>query len=85
MLYRFRRSVQALALLAAAVALVATGPEVAEAEKSPLRTCTDAAWANYNECLMESDSWFHRQGCDFDFMMSYERCQILFWRDTLGT
>ena len=74
----------ALALLAAATVAAALLPHAARAEKSALRECTDSAWADYNECLMETDSYIFRKGCDYDFMMSYEKCHIVHWRETLG-
>ena len=84
MLHRSRRSTHALAGLAATAALLLLHPDGGRAEKSPLRTCTDNAWSEYNDCLMETDSSFFRKGCDFDFMLTYEACQIKHWRDTLG-
>ena len=83
MIHKIRRRWYALALLAAAAAL-GLQPTDARAEKSPLRQCTDNAWANYNECLMETDSALFRKGCDFDFMFSYERCYIKFGMETFG-
>lgn len=82
--HRSRPRAPALAVLAAATVAAALLPHAARAEKSALKECTDTAWANYNECLMEADSYFFQKGCDYDFMMSYEKCQIVHWRETLG-
>lgn len=79
-----RRRTRALALLATVAALAGVSVGEARAQKSPLRTCTDNAWSNYNACLMETDSSFFRTGCDFDFAFSYEACYIKFGRETFG-
>ena len=78
------RSAQALAVLAAAALVLAIAPGDGRAEKSALKQCTDNAWAEYNECLMETDWEFARKGCDFSFGMEYEKCHIIHWREALG-
>lgn len=38
------------------------------------KECVDAAFAEYNDCLMESSSWFNRKLCDLDFELEVVIC-----------
>lgn len=45
------------------------------------RRCTDIAWADYNDCLMESDGFFHRLTCDLAFEGDYLWCSAKYGGD----
>lgn len=55
------------ALLAAAAVLAPRAVSAQELPGTEWRRCTDYAWADYNDCLMESDGFFHRLTCDLSF------------------
>lgn len=63
------------------LAALAAAARPAAATTSPLRTCTNAAWADYNDCLMETDSWWVRKGCDIAFEAEYVRCYAYYYKD----
>ena len=46
-----------------------------------LRECTNAAWADYNSCLMETSSWWVQKGCDISFQAEYVRCWAKWGQD----
>lgn len=68
--------------IAASVALAAVAGRAEAEQMLPLRECTNAAWADYNSCLMEADDWFHRKGCDIYFQAEYLRCWGKWGQDT---
>lgn len=38
------------------------------------KACVDEAFAEYNECLMESTSWFNRKLCDVNWELEVVLC-----------
>ena len=65
-----------LMVLLAGLPQLAAGA-VAEQEKgvgTVWRECTDAAFASYNSCLMESSNWLHRKVCDLAFELDVVAC-----------
>lgn len=66
------RALYALAITAAA--LGSTASLASPARAGDLRDCTNAAWADYNACLMETNSSWVRLGCDISFQAEYALC-----------
>lgn len=60
-------------VLALVLGVAASRPQPAEAAVAAT-TCADGAWAAYNECLVESESFFGKKLCDLDFMAAYYLC-----------
>lgn len=55
-------------------ALFLIGPPDLRGEKSFFSQCMDDAFADYNECLMDSSSWFSRKLCDFSWEFDAAYC-----------
>jgi hypothetical protein len=53
-------------------AAVVTSPAAAHAEET-VDECVEAAWAEYNRCLVTS-SWWTSRLCDFSFVGRYLGC-----------
>jgi hypothetical protein len=65
-----KRALAALPLLA--LLLVAPAPAPA---MTALKACTNAAWADYNTCLVESaSSEWEMTECDVSFSFDYAEC-----------
>ena len=43
--------------------------------------CMDEAFLEYNDCLMESTSWFNRKLCDLDWQLEVVYCSALITGD----
>lgn len=79
--YRPGRSRVARALAVPALALLLLSPAPAPAaEAGDLRACTDHAWADYNACLVQTQTEWERTGCDVGFSTDYALC----WAKYLG-
>jgi hypothetical protein len=55
-------------------ALFLIGPPDVQGAKSFFSQCMDTAFADYNECLMESSSWFSQKLCDFSWEFDAAYC-----------
>lgn len=64
-----RRVLLLLGMLIAAGSMGQASPAYAATVNE---ACVDAAWKNYNTCLVKSGSWV----CELKFMMSYALCYI---------
>lgn len=62
----------AVALLGSAFLLAPRA--LSGAEAAPWKECVDGAFAGYNDCLMESASWFNRKLCDLEFQLEVVKC-----------
>ena len=54
-------------------ALFLLAPREAYGAKS-WKQCVDESFAEYNECLMETTSWFNRKLCDLDWELKVALC-----------
>lgn len=63
-------AVLALGLAATLFLLAPRSLEGAESWKE----CVDDAFLEYNDCLMESTSWFNQKLCDFNFELEFTLC-----------
>jgi hypothetical protein len=54
--------------------LVLVVPRAASADAGEWRRCVDEAFADYNSCLMEGDSWFGRMICDLSWELDVALC-----------
>ena len=75
---RSRNPFRVLALSAALFASLSLAPApavAAEAEDAEAGKCQDAAWAEYNTCLMNSGNleWAKKE-CDIEFQADYTAC-----------
>lgn len=68
---RFHAALVSLGLLAA---LLLLAPRDLQGAKSFFAACMDDSFAGYNECLMESSSWFHRAVCDLSWEFDASYC-----------
>ena len=73
-----RNPFRVLALAAALFASLTLAPAptlAAEAEEAEAGKCQDAAWAEYNSCLMNSGNleWAKKE-CDAEFSTNYADC-----------
>lgn len=66
-----------LLVVLASVGLAATlfllAPRSLEGAES-WKECVDGAFLGYNDCLMESTSWFNQKLCDFNFELEFTLC-----------
>ena len=67
--------------VAAALLALAAIASPAHAVESDLRACTNEAWADYNACLMETNSWWVQKGCDIAFQAEYLHCWAEYYAD----
>jgi hypothetical protein len=65
-------------VLTAAVGLLAAlfllAPRDVRGATTNWKECVDEAFAGYNDCLMESTSWFNRKLCDLDWELDTALC-----------
>lgn len=67
---RLRAVLASLGLLAA---LFLLAPRELHGE-GDWKECVDGAFLDYNDCLMESSSWFNQALCDFNFEFEVALC-----------
>lgn len=67
---RLRVVLSSIGLLAA---LILVAPRALHGEDD-WKECVDDAFLDYNDCLMESTSWFNRKLCDFNFELEFTLC-----------
>lgn len=68
-----RRMRIVLASFGLLAALILLAPREAQGAKS-WKGCVDDAFAGYNDCLMESTSWFNQKLCDIDWEIKVTLC-----------
>ena len=62
-----------LASVGLLAALVLLAPRDAYGAKS-WKECVDESFGEYNDCLMETTSWFNRKLCDLDWELKVVLC-----------
>ncbi|HEX2166489.1 MAG TPA: hypothetical protein VHG09_04550 [Longimicrobiales bacterium] len=68
-----RRTRIMLASLGLLAALFLLAPRDVQGAKT-WKGCVDEAFGGYNDCLMESTSWFNRKLCDIDWELEVTLC-----------
>jgi hypothetical protein len=77
---RVRPATSALAALPLLALLLFAPSPAPAAQAGDLSTCTNQAWAEYNDCLMDASAEWMRTGCDVGFSAEYALC----WAKYLG-
>jgi hypothetical protein len=79
-----RRNVRYALMFSTLAVLALVAPRTVSGAETTLpgttwKECTDAAFADYNDCLMESASWFSRKICDLAFEGNILWCSTKFY------